>query len=137
LNSSAHAATPIVYKEPTVVSFASATFEFSYLEVRDKLTASVRTTKSSGKTRAALDSIGLSFRNSTVTIDRAALEDISSPNLLRFSSSIVPLDDRHVLIAIYLIDDDAECAKHVPPSCGVVEFDWKVGDSLKKLDFRK
>jgi hypothetical protein len=127
---------PNVYKESAVVSFNTATFEFSFPEAPYKLIAQLRTTASSGKTHAKLDSIVLRFRDSETTIDHSQLDDLPSPDLLRFSSSIVP-EDKKALVAIYLIDDSAECVRRTPPSCGVVEFDWKVGESLRKLDYRK
>jgi hypothetical protein len=128
---------PIAIHETKVVSFTTARFEFTFPDVREKGTVIVRTSPASGDTRAKIDGIELVFGRQSVAIDSKLLDDINTPNLLRLSATVVPVQSGEIVFVLYLIDDSAACSSDAHPTCGIVEFDWKVGGRVEKLDGRK
>jgi hypothetical protein len=117
--------------------FDTASLGFHIPGFSDPVIIRIRLQLLKSEVPAGLQDMEISYGSHMITAGRDVLADIKTPDLMNLSVTAFKIDnDSKTVIVVYVIDQALDCTTRSAPGCGVVEFDWTVGEKLKKVDQR-
>jgi hypothetical protein len=128
---------PIPIKEPDVVSFSDAIYNFHVPNFASPVvvTLHMKPLDFLRMKDPTVNDMVISYGANSVDVGSEMLADITAPDLLWLRATALLDYKGHTVVAVYVYQT-THCDEPKGKGCGVVEFAWTVGGDLKKRDER-